>query len=328
MTLATTSRAGHDHVNEWLRFSFLALLLAAALDASSSPAPVDPGGLPYILVPGGIFEIGCVAEDLRCEPHEFPRKVVRLSADFLMTRTPVTVGAFERFVGETGYVPSSQAGPDGPVGRMYFELGDGTGEWRWVRGLSWSRPLDPEREADPAWPVVQVTSADAEAYCAWAGGALPTEAQWERAARGGRPGDIHIWGQGEPQQAPEPPLNGPDRATAERFPSMETFPAYDDGFAALAPVATFPPNAFGLHDMAGNVYEFTRSRYDERGYADLAAVDPEGPATGIGLVVRGGAWGYAPAHQRISWRGYFSADSDFWTATLGFRCARMVPAAS
>lgn len=239
-----------------------------------------------------------------------------------MGRTEVTVGAFRRFVEGTGFVPSSEAGPDGPRGRIYLEAGEAEEiGWAWVRGVTWARPLDPEQPAPDEWPVAQVTPRDAEAFCAWTGGRLPTEAEWEFSARGGREGTIHVWGnQGTPEVAGDLWANGPDQETADRFPSMGTFEGYHDGFAALAPVGLFRANAFGLYDMAGNVYEFTADAYTEDTYSADTRIDPSGPTTGLGRAVRGGSWGYEPEHHRVSWRGYFSDASDFWTATLGFRC--------
>lgn len=276
-------------------------------------------GLTYELVPAGAFMLGCVAGDTACEAHEHPARRVILTRRYWMSATEVTIAAFRRFVEATGFVPSSELGSQAPRGRMYM---DPPGEWHWVPGLSWARPLDRDTPGDPDWPVVQVSTRDAAAYCAWAGGRLPSEAEWERAARGGRDGSIYSWGSVEPESNPSGrPLNGPDLSAAARYPTMETWAGYDDGYANLAPVASFPANDYGLHDMAGNVYEYTSTFYSPDAYRDGAARDPEGPVAGDSIVARGGAWGYAPAHQRLSWRGYFDAAPEFWTATLGFRCA-------
>ncbi|MEM1437206.1 MAG: SUMF1/EgtB/PvdO family nonheme iron enzyme, partial [Pseudomonadota bacterium] len=275
--------------------------------------------LTYLPIPAGRFRMGCVADDPECETHEKPARQVELTRDYWMSQSEVTIAAFRRFVEETGYVPSSELGDSGPRGRMYI---DPPGEWRWIPGLSWKRPLDPAAEGNPDWPVVQVTLRDARSYCAWAGGRLPTEAEWERAARGGKEGQRHLWGPEPPEASGRSkPLNGPDQRTAARFPTMATWDSYDDGFATVAPVMSFTANGYGLFDMTGNVYEYTGTYYAPDSYARQSSRDPNGPSEERdGIVARGGAWGYAPSHQRLSWRGYFSATSDFWTATLGFRC--------
>jgi formylglycine-generating enzyme required for sulfatase activity len=227
------------------------------------------------------------------------------------------VAEWRRFARATGYL--SEAEQTGR-GRMFVLARDA---WEWIDGLSWATPIAPGDSAPDSWPAVQVTPADAEAFCRWLGGRLPTEVEWERAARGGEDDRIHVWGDDpRPFQNGRPQVNGPDRLTLGQFPRWKGFTDYTDGYATLAPVGTFPANGSGLEDMAGNVYEWTADSYDSTAYRHSSNHLPYVPAADTSLrVVRGGGWGYEPDDFRISFRGFFEA-RDFWTATVGFRCVR------
>jgi formylglycine-generating enzyme required for sulfatase activity len=273
-------------------------------------------GAPYILVPAGSFLMGCVPADPLCDANEKPRHPVRITQPFLLGSTEVTVGQFREFERASGYRSEAELAGRG---RMATHA---SGEWRWVSGLSWSHPLHPDSAAADDWPAVQVSVRDAEAYCRWAGGRLPTEAEWERAARGGVEGERAIWGNAPmPMNGRRRYANGPDESMKRVFPRWEAYRGYDDGYAALAPVARFPPNRLGLFDMAGNVYEWTADSYDRTYYTRSPVVDPKPTSTTEGRTVRGGGWGYYPSHLRISFRGFFESEG-FWTATVGFRCRR------
>jgi formylglycine-generating enzyme len=262
--------------------------------------------------------MGCVPEDRSCEPNEYPRHRVTLTRAFWLARTETTVGEFRRFAKATGYRTAAERENRGRF--WHFDKD----EWDWTPGLSWRAPFDAAEPALDSWPAVQIAWNDADTYCRWSGGRLPTEAEWERVARGGQERQIHVWGnQPLPRVAGVNHANGPDETTGREFRTFEHFVGYDDGYARIAPVGSFAPNRYGLHDMAGNVYEWTADWIEDAPYARKEAVDPAGRVTGEIKAVRGAGWGYPPSQFRISYRAI--AGTDFWTATFGFRCARDAP---
>ena len=217
-----------------------------------------------VWIDGGVFAMG----DERFYPEERP--VHRVSVDgFWIDEHPVTNAAFARFVAETGHVTFAELPPDPALypgadpsllvpGSIVFRqpsrrvsLGDWRRWWEWAPGASWRHPQGPESDLDGLddHPVVHVAHEDAGAYARWVGQELPTEAEWEYAARGGLEGAVYVWG-----DDPEP--DGRPRANTWQgeFPwqNLER-----DGFARTSPVGSFPPNQFGLFDMAGNVWEWT-----------------------------------------------------------------------
>ena len=215
-------------------------------------------------------------------------------AGFWMDATEVTNAQFAAFVHATGYVtiaerpldPANFPGAPREVlvpGSAVFTPPDRAVDlrnplqwWKYVAGTSWKHPEGPQSDlrGRDRLPVVHMAYADAEAYATWAGRRLPTEAEWEFAARGGRAGNLYAWGD---QLTP----GGVHHANIHQG----EFPHHDaarDGFAGVAPVASFAPNAYGLYDMAGNVWEWTSDWYRPDYYATLAAsgkvtVNPRGP---------------------------------------------------
>jgi formylglycine-generating enzyme len=265
-------------------------------------------------LPAGVFTMGCVVGDSSCDPAELPRHQVHFSHDIWMTPTEITVQSYTAFAAATGYRTRAES-----TGRGR-DWNSTTGEWEWVSGLTFRRPYADGTVADEKWPAVQVSWPDAEAYCRWSGGRLPTEAEWEYAARGGREGEKFPWGDAPvPQVNGRQFANGPDEQMHRLFPRWEIFDGYDDGFPRLAPVARFEPNPYGLYDIAGNAWEWVGDWYASDWYAKSPRETPRGPAIGTERVVRGGSWAYAPKQHRNSERGF--AEPDFWTATFGFRCA-------
>ncbi len=232
-------------------------------------------GLEYVLIPAGAFEMGCVPGDSECYERERPRHKVEITEPFWLGRTEVPVEAFERFVRATG-----RAMPPEPQG-----LPDYNDDW--------------EKKSHP---MVKVTWEEAQAYCTWAGGRLPTEAEWERAARGGVEGLKYPWGNERTH----------DEANYWRTGSR-------DGWKHTAPVASFPANGYGLYDMAGNVYEWTADWFAEDYFGRSPGRDPRGPASGKQRSVRGGAGFINPAVLRISTR--LQHEPDGRNLNVGFRCA-------
>jgi sulfatase modifying factor 1 len=225
-------------------------------------------------IPSGLFAMGCD----RAYPEEAPVREVAVDA-FEIDATPVTNDAFARFVEGTGYVTLAERGPDpgdypaefaevmvpgsfvfvapeGPV-----SLADHSAWWRFVEGASWREPLGPGSAIDGLGdhPVVHLALEDAEAYAGWAGKALPTEAQWEFAARGGIEGALFVWGDEH-----DPPGGPHANVWQGRFPYENLM---TDGHERTSPVGAYPPNGYGLYDMAGNVWEWTADWYADRSSA-------------------------------------------------------------
>jgi formylglycine-generating enzyme required for sulfatase activity len=319
--------------------------------AAQPPESSAPPGMVWI--PGGEFSMGCA--DPRGRPHGGPdpmrdaRPVHRVRLDgFWIDRTEVTNARFAEFVTATGYVtvaertPRAEDFPGAPPenlvpGALVFtppeglvSLSDHYSWWNYVPGASWRHPTGPGsgiagRDTDP---VVQIAHEDAAAFAAWAGGRLPTEAEWEFAARGGLHGALYPWGD---------EFRPGGRAMANTwqggFPNENTAA---DGFVGPAPVASFPANAFGLHDTSGNVWEWCADWYRPDTYATAAggggvAVNPTGPAESYDplepgqakRVLRGGSFlcseSYC-ARYIVGTRGKGEISSG--CNHIGFRCAR------
>ena len=322
---------------------FLGWLAWGSLRPSTPPPPPPPG---MVLVPGGTFEMGT---DDPAFP-DAPRHRVTVSP-FYMDATEVTNEAFAAFVKATGYVtlaerkvdPAQVPGLDParvrpqdlePFSSVFspprdpVPLHDPLAWWRGVKGANWRRPegSDSSIEHRPRHPVVHVAYEDAEAYARWAGKRLPTEAEWEFAARGGLAGMTYPWGED---------LRPGDRWRANiwqgRFPN-ENLKA--DGFDGTAPVGSFPPNGYGLHDMAGNVWEWCSDWYRIDYYPSSPSRDPRGPSTshdpaepGIPKrVQRGGSYLCSDLYcvrYKVGSRG--KGDPGSPTGHVGFRCVQDPP---
>ena len=248
-------------------------------------------------------------------PDEGPARRVSVDA-FSIDLNPVTNAEFSRFVTASGHVTYAEiaplaedypgADPDELVpGSLVFrmtpapvDLSDYTQWWQWTHGAEWRHPAG--RGSDlhglDDHPVVHVANADAEAYAIWVGGRLPTEAEWEFAARGGRDGAEFTWGEGDPQDTDTPRAN----TWQGGFPYENS---ELDGWTRTSPVASFEPNGYGLFDMAGNVWEWTSDWYNKpvrapansccaptRLPAEAESYDPAMPDVPIGRkVVKGGS---------------------------------------
>jgi formylglycine-generating enzyme required for sulfatase activity len=274
--------------------------IAAAAVAAPAPAafgptvaadarPTGPAPKGMVWIPGGEFSMGSHedAESLCRVPgvtrDAQPIHRVRVGG-FFMDATEVTTAEFAAFVKATGYVTvAERASSAAPAGSAVFlpplervALHDARAWWRYVPGASWRHPDGPGSDLGgrDRHPVVHVAYADAEAYARWAGKRLPTEAEWEFAARGGRAGALFAWGN-------ELTPAGVHRANVHQglFPTSDSAA---DGFAGVAPVAQYAPNPYGLFDVAGNVWEWTSDWYRPEYYATLAAAggvadNPRGP---------------------------------------------------
>jgi formylglycine-generating enzyme required for sulfatase activity len=289
-----------------------------------------------VFVPGGTFVMGSD----RHYPEEAPA-VEAAVAGFWMDRGPVTNAQFAAFVAATGYLtlaertPSRDAYPDAPPellrpASLVFTptpgpvpLRDAAAWWRLVFDADWRRPAGPEGpEAAPDHPVVHVAFEDAAAYAAWAGKALPNEAEWEFAARGGLEGADYAWGD---------ELDPEGRAMANiwrgDFPWRREAP---HGFERTTPVGLFPPNGYGLVDLIGNVWELTSDLYaPHRRIEGHSCCAPKGgghaanPGAPMRRVVKGGSHLCAPAYcRRYRPAARQPQADDTSTSHVGFRCIR------
>jgi sulfatase modifying factor 1 len=243
-------------------------------DSATSLSTGAPPADNIVRVPGGAFRMGSNDH----YPEEAPARHVEVDG-FWLCRTTVTNAAYAAFVAATGYQTVAERPldpadfPGAPVenlvaGSMVFVGTPGPVNlrhlsqwWRWTPGASWRHPEGPGSNLDGRddHPVVHVAYEDAEAYAAWAGLVLPSEAQWERAARGGLEGATYTWG-----DEPEMPQQRRANYWHGDFPWRA-----DDGYGSTAPVGSFPPNQYGVADMAGNVWEWTTDWYVEHRWADV-----------------------------------------------------------
>ncbi len=244
------------------------------------------------------------------DDDERPAHRVTLDS-FYIDATEVTNEEFARFVRETGYKTDAERKGFSWVFKKGFS------DWEMVKGADWRHPFGADSNiADKMdHPVVNVSWSDAAAFARWAGKRLPTEAEWEYAARGGREGALYPWGDALKPEGK--PLANFWQGTWPEDNQVE------DGHYYTAPVASFQANGFGLYDMVGNVWEWTADYYDAEYYKRSPAKNPKGPRRGEMRVARGGSWfcseGYCGAY-RVGFRGKSPQDASF--NNVGFRCAR------
>jgi formylglycine-generating enzyme required for sulfatase activity len=245
-------------------------------------------GLKYAWIPPGTFMMGCSPGDNECQDNEKPSHQVTITKGFWLGQTEVTVGAYKRFVGAT----PRQMPPEPDI--------DG-------------RPLNPGW-GDEAMPIVDLGWGDAEEYCRWVGGRLPTEAEWEYAARAGstaaRYGDLDeiAW--------------YADNSGRERLHLEEDEANFWDRMTengnSMHEVGLKRANDFGLYDMLGNVWELVSDWYDESYYENSPSQDPAGPGSGMVSVQRGGSWLDYHWNVRVSNRR--RTVPGFRNVNFGFRC--------
>ncbi|WP_241738920.1 formylglycine-generating enzyme family protein [Pontibacter beigongshangensis] len=337
-----------DTTNHASCASNLPTRFATAQDSAVLPSKeVSHEGMVWI--EGGTFGMG--ATDLEGRPDEYPQHQVKVSG-FWMDATEVTNAQFAAFVEATGYVTTAERAPDweelklqlppatpkphdsvlvaaslvfsAPVQQV--SLHNPSQWWRWQKGANWRQPQGPGSsiKGKDNYPVVQVSWDDAVAYARWAGKRLPTEAEWEYAARGAVADNVYPWGNEDVEQ-------GKPKANTWQG----TFPAKNSGwdqYTGLAPVKSFAPNKHGLYDMAGNVWEWCADWYDANYYETVEAgvsENPKGPARSYDprepdspkRVVRGGSFmchsSYCKGYRVTS---RMSSTSDTSLENTGFRC--------
>ena len=247
---------------------------------------------------------------------EAPVHRVRITKDFFMGRTEVTVGQFRQFLAASHYVPESIADGTGGYGYnpKYVPIRGARGEQFEGRDprYSWSNPGFAQTDAHP---VVNVTWNDAQAMASWLSKTegrryrLPTEAEWEYAARAGTRSRYQ---NGDDPEGLTEVANVFDAAARPLWPAFAAQALKsDDGYAFTAPVASFAPNAFGLYDMHGNAWEWTSDLHDEHYYAQSPVDDPQGPSVGSVYVRRGGSWHSWPLYVRSSYRNWNSPETRY-----------------
>ena len=322
-------------------------------DSSTITFSGDTSLAGMVLIPGGIFDMG--GDNEQAGADEYPKHKVQVSP-FYIDITEVTNAQFNKFVDASGYITTAEKKPNweelkktvppgtpkppdsimvaaslvfkqttGPV-----NLNDYSQWWQWVKGADWKHPEGPGSSitGKENYPVVQVSWDDAMAYCKWAGKRLPTEAEWEFAARGELNNNIYPWGN-ENINAGKPKAN----TWEGKFPYLNE---KKDGFITAAPVKSYLPNGYGLYDMAGNVWEWCSDWYNAEYYKAIAntiKLNPKGPEKSFDpdepytqkRCLRGGSFlcndNYCSGY-RVARRMKSSPDTGL--EHTGFRCVRDV----
>jgi sulfatase modifying factor 1 len=302
--------------------------VSGQVNGRAAPGPAPDG---MLWVPGGHFVMGSDYGNL----NERPAHEVTIDG-FWMDVHEVTNGQFAEFVRATHYVTMAERKPKATnfpgvssrkllPGALVFRppghqvaLNDYRQWWSYVPGANWRHPEGSATSirGKQRHPVVDVAYADAEAYCRWAEKRLPTEAEWEFAARGGLDGGTYTWGN-EPTHHREPVAN----IWQGEFPYHNRV---TDGYQGTAPVVSFPPNGYGLYDMAGNVWEWTSDLYQTTSGSPSSTSNPtEQPTAARRRVIKGGSFlcndsycsGFRPSARMAS-------DEGAGQCHVGFRCIK------
>jgi len=294
---------------------------------SSTSVSQNPPFEDMVWIPGGTFMMGSD----RHYPEEAPVHSKTVSG-FWMDKCLVTNSEFAGFVDATGYVTVAERVPDAAMypgalpdmlvpGSVVFkpprhrvDLRNHFNWWQWVPGANWRHPEGPESSLENRGdhPVVHVAFEDVEAYSIWAKKQIPDEAEWEFAARGGLEQAVYTWGD---KFAPDGKMMA--NTWQGEFPLINLML---DGFAGTSPVGSFPANGYGLHDMAGNVWEWVADWFDESYHRNSPSQNPQGPASGNQAVVRGGGWLNNALNVRAPGRNRYAPANRH--DNIGFRCAK------
>lgn len=302
---------------------------AARHSAAPSPLLLKPSATRdlrngMIALPGGEFAMGNHFDDGYPDDGEGPVHAVTVSP-FLIDPCAVTNARFQQFITETGYVTEAERFGwsfvfDGLLPekmRIGKQRVAAAPWWCRVDGASWQFPEGPQSDVAgrEEHPVIHVSWNDAQAFCQWSGTRLPTEAEWEFAARGGAEGQHYPWGN-ELNPRGKHLMN----VWQGKFPEKNT---RADGHMGTAPVRSFPPNGYGLFNMTGNVWEWCGDWFAQDAYTTNPPVDPRGPEDGHSRITRGGSYlchrSYCNRY-RVDSRSANEPDSS--TGNTGFRCAR------
>lgn len=281
-----------------------------------------------VAVPAGLFVMGDSSGDHNTADGELPLHEVELGA-FEIDATSVTNDDFARFVAATGYATEAETFGFSAVFHLALAADNDdilgqppeTPWWLGVRGADWRHPGGRHSSVEGLGdhPVTHVSWNDAQAYCSWASRRMPTEAEWEYAARGGLAGKKYPWGDDEVDV-------GGWRANIWQgtFPAQNTV---EDGYLATAPVRTYSPNGYGLWQPIGNVWEWCADWFSPTAYHDARPENPTGPERGTARVMRGGSYLCHDSYcnrYRNSARSQNTPDSS--SANVGFRTVGRVSA--
>ncbi len=294
-------KAGRYHRTAFAAVVCVLLCLAGSTSGADTPSgklsPVklnQKDQLEYVWMPPGTFRMGCTPHDADCDAIEEPSHRVRITQGYWMGRHEVTIRAFKKFAKAT-----RRQMPPPPNVTPFAEL-SGKGKIKLgARNIAHVFDSGPGKKEDR--PIVAATFEEAEAYCKFAGGRLPTEAEWEYAARGGKGDRRYPWG----DEISHDDANYGNAAGRDRW-------------RYTGPVKSFDAHGFGLFDMAGNVWEWCSDWVDGNYYLNTPEDDPQGPTNGVGKSIRGGSWGFGPRYLRVSTRAM--ADPASRGDGVGFRC--------
>ena len=279
-----------------------------------------------VQLPGGIFLMGTDYTDAFSADGEGPVREVTL-APFLMDRYPVTNDLFQQFINATGYRTEAEVFgwsfvfwahiPPSRFSALVEDTVAAAPWWCKVPGACWNAPEGPGSNLDGRgnYPVVHVSWNDAQAYCNWSGQRLPTEAEWEYAARGGLVQKLYPWGD---KLRPD----GEHRCNIWQgeFPREDTG---DDGYRGTCPVDAFPPNGFDLYSTTGNTWEWCADWFDNEYHRTAGRDNPTGPPAGTAKVMKGGSFLCHKSYcnrYRVAARSSNTPDSS--SSNIGFRCCR------